>query len=88
MPLYASGILRMHDRPGVAHKIEVKDFDEWGITFHHRLPLDGRRAMLVLESARLGRLAAEVDLTWCQFNRTGRYTSGGRFVQLDRKSVV
>ncbi len=63
------------------HSIEVKEFDERGITFHHRSPLNARRAMLLVESPRLGRIAVEVDLTWCQFNRTGRYTSGGRFVR-------
>ncbi len=79
---HAKGILRMHDHPSIAHKIEVKNFDEQGMTFHHRSPLHGRRAMVVLESPQLGRFAVEVDLTWCQFNQTGRYTSGGRFVQL------
>ncbi|NOY43398.1 MAG: hypothetical protein GXP26_16385 [Planctomycetes bacterium] len=67
--------------------IDIKDFDERGITFYHQLPLSDRRAMLVIESPQLGRLTTEVDLTWCRFNRTGRYTSGGRFVQRASKSA-
>ena len=73
--------LDQQGQPEAARSIEVKDFDEQGISFHHESPLHGRRAVLVLNSPQLGRLAAEVDLTWCQFNRTGRYTSGGRFVR-------
>lgn len=67
--------------------IDIKDFDERGVTFYHQLPLSDRRAMLVIESPQLGRLAAEVDLTWCRFNCAGQYTSGGRFVQLVGKSA-
>ncbi len=71
----------------VSYPIELKNFDERGITFHHELPLSVRRAMVVLESPRQGRFAAEVDLTWCRFNQPGRYTSGGRFVQLVGKTA-
>ena len=81
MPNYSNGILRMHDQPATSHAIKVKEFDEQGITFYHRLPLVGRRAMLVLESPRVGPLTTEVDLTWCHFNRRGQYTSGGRIVR-------
>ena len=67
---------------GPACQIEVKDFDERGITFHHPQPLHDRRALVVLEGLNLGRIAAEVDLSWCRFSHGGQYTSGGRFVQL------
>ncbi len=67
--------------------VDIKDFNERGITFHHQLPLSARRAMLVIESPQATRFTAEVDLTWCRFNRTGRYTSGGRFVQLVGKTA-
>jgi len=76
-----------HGQPDASYPIEVKNVDQQGITFYHRLPLDSRRAMLVVESPRMGRLAAEVDLTWCQFNKTDRYTSGGRFVRPVRKTA-
>jgi len=76
-----------HGQLAASHPIEVKNVDQQGITFTHRLPLDSRRAMLVVESPRMGRLAAEVDLTWCQFNKAGRYTSGGRFVRPVRKTA-
>jgi len=76
-----------HGQPAASHSIEVKNVDQQGITFTHRLPLDSRRAMLVVESPSMGRLAAEVDLTWCQFNKAGRYTSGGRFVRPVRKTA-
>ena len=66
---------------------EVKDIDERGITFHHSQPLHDRSALVVLEGLNLGRLAAEVDLSWCRFSSRGQYTSGGRFVQLVGKTA-
>ncbi|MGI9427844.1 MAG: hypothetical protein ACR2NM_04255 [Bythopirellula sp.] len=72
---------------GPSFQIEVSDFDERGITFHHPQPLHGRRALVVLEGLKLGRIAAEVDLSWCRFTRRGQYTSGGRFVALVDKTA-
>ncbi len=73
--------------PGTSCRIDVKDFDERGVTFHHPQPLRVRRALVVLEGLNLGRIAAEVDLSWCRFSRRGQYTSGGRFVQLVSKTA-
>lgn len=72
---------------GRSCQIEVKDFDERGITFQHPQPLHDRRALVVLEGLNLGRIAAEVDLSWCRFSSRGHYTSGGRFVQLLGKTA-
>ena len=72
---------------GASFQIEVSDFDERGITFHHPQPLHDRRALVVLEGLKLGRIAAEVDLSWCRFSRRGQYTSGGRFVALVEKTA-
>ncbi len=72
---------------GKSYPVELKDFDERGITFHHPQPLHDRRALLVLEGLNLGRIAAEVDLSWCRFSRSGHYTSGGRFVQRAGKTA-
>ena len=74
-------------KTGPSCQIEVKYFDERGITFHHPQPLHDRRALVVLEGLNLGRIAAEVDLSWCRFSSRGRYTSGGRFVQLVGKTA-
>jgi|GEM_PF-3807762 len=74
-------------KPGPSCRIEVKDFDERGVTFHHPQPLHDRRALVVLEGLNLGRIAAEVDLSWCRFSRCDQYTSGGRFVQLVGKTA-
>jgi hypothetical protein len=74
-------------KTGPSCQIEVKDFDERGITFHHPQPLHDRRALVVLEGLNLGRIAAEVDLSWCRFSSRGQYTSGGRFVQLVGKTA-
>ncbi|MCA9231138.1 MAG: hypothetical protein KDA57_10825 [Planctomycetales bacterium] len=79
--------LNEQGQPGTTQSIVIKDFDEQGVTFYHQSPLSSRRAILMIEKPPLGRLAAEVDLTWCQFNSTGRYTSGGRFVQLAGKTA-
>jgi len=72
---------------GPSYPVEVKDFDERGIAFDHRLPLTDRRAMVTLEGPGMGRLVAEVDLGWCRFNRGGQYTSGGRFVRVLGKTA-
>lgn len=76
-----------HGTAGPSRQIEVKDFDERGISFHHPQPLHDRRALVVLEGLNLGRIAAEVDLSWCRFSRRGQYTSGGRFVSLVGKTA-
>jgi len=76
-----------HGNPGASCRVEVKDFDERGITFQHSQPLHDRRALVVLEGLNLGRIAAEVDLSWCRFSSRGQYTSGGRFVQLVGKTA-
>ena len=74
-------------KTGPSCQIVVKDFDERGITFQHPQPLHDRRALVVLEGLNLGRIAAEVDLSWCRFSGRGQYTSGGRFVQLVGKTA-
>ena len=71
-----------HGQAGQQCQIEVKEFDERSVTFQHPRPLHDRRALVVLEGPNLGRIAAEVDLTWCRFSGRGQYTSGGRFVSL------
>lgn len=74
-------------RTGASCQIEVKDFDERGITFQHPRPLHDRRALVVLEGPNQIRITAEVDLSWCRFSQRGQYTSGGRFVSLVGKSA-
>jgi len=74
-------------KTGPSCQIVVKDFDERGITFQHPQPLHDRRALVVLEGLNLGRIAAEVDLSWCRFSGRGQYTSGGRFVCLVGKTA-
>ena len=71
-----------HGRPGPPRSVEINDVDGHRITFHHSSPLRTRRAMIVLEGQGTERFTVEVDLSWCRFNCKGRYTSGGRFVQL------
>ena len=72
---------------GKSCQIEVKDFDERGITFQHPRPLHDRRALVVLEGPNHEKIAAEVDLSWCRFSQCGHYTSGGRFVGLAAMSA-
>ncbi|MEM8943888.1 MAG: hypothetical protein AAGD11_01800 [Planctomycetota bacterium] len=74
-------------RTGSSCQIEVKDFDERGITFQHQRPLHDRRALVVLEGPNLEQITAEVDLSWCRFSQRGHYTSGGRFVSLAAMSA-
>ena len=74
-------------KTGPSRQIVVKDFDERGITFQHPQPLHHRRALVVIEGLNLGRIAAEVDLSWCRFSGRGQYTSGGRFVCLVSKTA-
>ncbi len=74
-------------KTGPSCQIVVKDFDERGITFQHPQPLHDRRALVVLEGLNLGRIAAEVDLSWCRFSGRGQNTSGGRFVLLVGKTA-
>ncbi|MCA9257771.1 MAG: hypothetical protein KDA61_01170 [Planctomycetales bacterium] len=77
-PLDARGM------PGETRDVALHSVDERGIAFDHRLPLADRRAMVTVESPQLGRIVAEVDLSWCRYRTGGGYTSGGRFVQLYR----
>jgi hypothetical protein len=79
--------LDAHGTIGSASRIEVKSFDERSITFQHSQPLHDRRALVVLEGLNLGRIAAEVDLSWCRFSRGGSYLSGGRFVHTSGRSA-
>ncbi len=83
-PAFQAHILPLDEqgRTGASRQIEVKDFDERGITFQHQRPLHDRRALVVLEGPNQTRIAAEVDLSWCRFTQRGQYTSGGRFVGL------
>ncbi len=67
---------------GEPREVRLADVSERGLTIEHAGPLAERRAVVSFESPRLGRIAAEVDLSWCRFQSTGRYTSGGRFVQV------
>ena len=78
---------RLLGRTNHSCQIDVKDFDERGVTFQHPQPLHVRRALVVLEDLNFGRIAAEVDLSWCRFSRRGQYTSGGRFVGLVKKTA-
>jgi hypothetical protein len=69
-------------RPREARDVRLRELSEWGVAFDHPAPLDDRRALVSVESPRFGSIAAEVELSWCRYNAGGRYTSGGRFVQL------
>ncbi len=75
-PLDAQG------RPGNARDVRLRELNEWGVAFEHPAPLADRRALVSVESPRLGAISAEVELSWCRYNEGGRYTSGGRFVQM------
>lgn len=61
--------------------VRLSSCDRLGISFEHGRPLNARRALVTMDDADFGRLEAEVQLSWCRFNHTGHYTSGGRFVQ-------
>lgn len=74
IPLNAAG------EPCPPREVELRDFNERGLTFDHPRPIKGRRAKLVFDDSRFGKLNAEVDLSWCRYLPGGRYTSGGRFV--------
>ena len=75
-PLDAQG------RPREPRDVRLRELNEWGVAFEHPAPLADRRALVSVESPRFGAIAAEVELSWCRYNEGGRYTSGGRFVQL------
>ena len=79
----AARIVPLDDRgePGPESQVELNSWDGRDISFHHQLPLSARRALISVEDEDLGRLEAEVSLSWCRFNHMGHYTSGGRFVQ-------
>jgi hypothetical protein len=68
-------------RPGLVSLVRLSSCDRRGLSFEHPRPLSARRALVTVDDANLGRLEAEVQLSWCRFNRMGHYTSGGRFVQ-------
>ena len=68
-------------QPEPASLVRLSSCDRRGISFEHGRPLSARRALVTMDDADLGRLEAEVQLSWCRFNHTGHYTSGGRFVQ-------
>ena len=68
--------------PGESREVRLADFSERGVAFEHLCPLAQRRAMISLEGPGLGRVTAEVDLSWCRYREGGGYTSGGRFVQV------
>ena len=67
-------------KPGSAATVELHQCDRHGISFHHPLPLNARRVLVSLQNSNYGPWEAEVELSWCRFNRMGHYTSGGRFV--------
>jgi hypothetical protein len=73
-------------RPREARDVRLRELTEWGVAFDHPAPLDDRRALVSVESPRFGAIAAEVELSWCRYNEGGRYTSGGRFVQVVERS--
>lgn len=68
--------------PGESREVRLADINERSLAFEHPRPLAERRAMLSLESPALGKVTAEVDLSWCRYRPGGHYTSGGRFVQV------
>lgn len=76
-------------RPGPVRTVRLKQFDERGIAFQHRRPLQDRRAVVSVADAELGTLIVEIDLSWCRFQPgsrgNGQYTSGGRFVELHKR---
>jgi hypothetical protein len=73
-------------RPREARDVRLRELNEWGVAFEHPAPLADRRALVSVESPRYGAIAAEVELSWCRYNEGGRYTSGGRFVQMSDNS--
>jgi hypothetical protein len=73
-------------RPREARDVQLRELNEWGVAFEHPAPLADRRALVSVESPRYGAIAAEVELSWCRYNEGGRYTSGGRFVQMTDRS--
>lgn len=73
--------LDAHGRPSAAREVRLRLLDQRGLAFEHPAPLAGRRALVSVESAELGVIAAEVELSWCRYLEGGRYASGGRFVQ-------
>lgn len=79
-PLDATG------RPREPRDVRLRELNEWGVAFEHPAPLADRRALVSVESPRFGAIAAEVELSWCRYNEGGRYTSGGRFVQMTDRS--
>jgi len=79
-PLDAQG------RPREPRDVRLSELNEWGVAFEHPAPLADRRALVSVESPRFGAIAAEVELSWCRYNEGGRYTSGGRFVQMTDRS--
>ncbi len=58
-----------------------KNLSRRGISFYHERPISHRRAWIELVQPGLGTFVAEVDITWCRFNKPGWYESGGRLVR-------
>ncbi len=75
-PLDAEG------RPRDSREVRLRLLDDRGLAFEHPAPLADRRVLVSVESPAFGVIAAEIELSWCRYNEGGRYTSGGRFVQL------
>lgn len=58
-----------------------KNLSRRGISFYHERPIPHRRAWIELVQPGLGTFVAEVDISWCRFNKPGWYESGGRLVR-------
>lgn len=67
-------------RPGETRRVRLAQLNERGLAVEHHVPLRDRRALVTVDDAKVGCFTAEVDLSWCQYQPGGRYTSGGRFV--------
>jgi hypothetical protein len=59
-----------------------KNLSENGLCFHHPEPILHRRMIASLDAGEGRWLGVLIDLSWCRFNKTGWYESGGRFLQL------
>lgn len=58
-----------------------KNLSRRGISFYHERPISHRRAWVELVQPGLGTFVAEMDITWCRFNKPGWYESGGRLIR-------
>ena len=57
-----------------------KNISPGGLSFYHVDSLPFRRAIIRAQDADFSDFAAEIDLSWCRFNKPGWYESGGRLV--------